>query len=74
MFTACSWGIAALILLLISDRALEFIITRLTGQALPPQIVEKTVTERTVTTPSESTAKDMNVSVAGDINVNKEPV
>lgn len=64
MFDACSWGIAGLVLLLISDRALEFIITRFTGT---PQVVEKTVTEKTVISPPEN--KDVQITTSGDVNV-----
>lgn len=68
MFSSCTWGIGALVLLLISDKALEFIITRITGASPQPQVIEKTTTEKTVIASSEST-KDVNIQTSGDVNV-----
>lgn len=50
MFSSCTWGIGFLILLLISDKAVEFIITKFLGNA--PAIVEKTTTETTKVVPA----------------------
>ena len=61
-FVACNWIIWGLILLLISDKAVELIISRLTAVSGSPisQVVEKTTTEKTVVTPT-APVQDMNV-------------
>lgn len=51
MFSSCVTGIGCLVLLLISDKALEFVITKVTG-GVTPQVIEKTTMEKTtVSTP-----------------------
>lgn len=76
-FEICGWGIAALILLLISDKALEFVITRLSGGLTPvAQEIVKTTTEKTTVTPAVANpatpAQDVNIS-AENVNVAQNP-
>lgn len=70
MFFHSAWGIAALILLLISDKALEFAIERASNVAgaAVGKVVEKTITEKTVVKQPEPVQK-MEVS-AENVTVN----
>jgi hypothetical protein len=75
-FKTCNWGIWGLILLLISDKAVEYFISRI-GGALPPvpQVVEKTTTETIKTMPAAPVetatveAQDVNIKAQGSVNV-----
>ena len=74
MFSSCTTGIGILIALLISDKTLEFVFTRITGGPLPATagVVEKTTTETTKIIPAApvaTDAKDVNINAQGNVNV-----
>lgn len=74
MFSSCVTGIGCLIVLLISDKALEFVISRLTGSSPVAQTIEKTTTETTVVTPNpqlDTAVKNVDIK-ANNVNVNTE--
>lgn len=68
MFSSVTTGIGICLLILISDKFLDFVISRFTGAVSLPQTIEKTTTEKTVITPSEQPVKDMTVN-AENVNV-----
>lgn len=76
MFSSSVTGVGFLILLLISDKALEYIIARLTGASVTSggQTVKTTTTQETTVIPvanSTPVAQDVNIEAQGDVNVSK---
>jgi len=67
MFSSCGWGISMLILLLVSDKALEFLISRVAGVAAG-QVIEKTTTETTKVTPAATSTESVEIK-AENVNV-----
>lgn len=72
-FWSCGFSIVALILLLMSDKVLDFILLKFGSSNPIGQVIERTTTEKTVTTPSNPVASSdlnaQNVTVTGE-NVN----
>jgi hypothetical protein len=74
MFSSVMTGIGVSLLVLISDKFVEFIIAKFAGSAVPqPSVVSETVT-RTITPAaavSPMPAQDVSISAAGDVTVSK---
>lgn len=70
-FSTVMFGIAGTIILLLSDKALDFWLNRLSIVGTPaPASVTETVTRKVETQPSTAPeAKDVNITAQGDVNV-----
>lgn len=73
MFSSIMTAIGVSLLVLVSDKAIDFLINKFSGSpVVPPAQVTETLTRTVIPgNPLPETVKDVNLTAEGDVNVNK---